>query len=125
MMTTDAITDAVSDAIAAVSAALPSQGTSIGVEGVRKTETGSRRVRGLIHSAVVTSGFSDPLGEISTASETKVKTVIFTKCGDGGWFDATPPRDGDTFKLDNGELYAVFSVEEKANAYYKVGIRKC
>ena len=124
-MQTDAITDAVSDAISAVSAALPSQAAAIGVEGVRKTATGTRRIRGLIASAVVSSGFADPLGELSTVSETKAKTVIFPKFGTGGWFDRTPPRDGDIFTLDNREKYAVFSVQEQANAYYKIGIRQC
>lgn len=124
-MQTDLLTDAVLGAVNAVKAVMPSQAPSIAVSGVRKTATGTRPVRGLLTSCTTSSGFNDPLGELSASSGDKLITVLVPKRGEGAWFDATDPQEGDVLTLEDGDKYAVISVDETRGLYYKIGARKC
>ena len=124
-MKTDMLTDAVLSAVKAVRDAIPSQAPSVAVSGVRKTATGTRPVRGLITSCTISSGFSDPLGELAASSADKLVTVLVPKRGEGAWFDATDPLEGDGLTFEDGERYAVVSVSETRGLYYKIGARRC
>lgn len=124
-MATDAVTAAVVSAVAAVADALPSQHAVFAVSGERREAGVVRSVRGTVSAVYVSNGLGDPLGDGGVATDRQVRTVLFPKFGDGGWFDATPPRPGDIFTLESGADFAVSAVEERAGAYYRAEIRQC
>lgn len=123
-MVTDAVTDAVVSAVAAVADALPSQHAVFAVSGERREAGGVRPIHFTISAVFTSNGLDDPLSNDSAFTDRQTRTILFPKCGDGGWYETTPPRPGDVFTNPCGVDFAATNIEERAGAYYRVTLRQ-